>query len=225
MTEIPIITKRETIERGFPTKKVEKLPVFNIEIGKPRNIYAKDATANDIPIEAITSKILKSTIFQDTVILDIRDRLRKAEKLIKDCNVNTLNAICEVDKLANIQSRYLRISQPSVFGLLIEDINNLKKSFIYNCRSILIGNIREEIEKDIKDTFRALNVPMDQKDRMELFSFYLSGLIKGYMSVFKNMNIEFEFPLIDDIMSIFRRYEKEEISSYDSWKYIQELLY
>ena len=58
---------------------------------------------------------------------------------------------------------------------------------------------------------------------MEMFSFYLSGLMKGYISVFENMNIEFEFPLIDNIMIILRDHEKGDISTYDAWRHIEDL--
>lgn len=223
MPKIPIIPKREVVE-GSLSKKVAKYPVFNLATGNPQNIYPSNATAYDIPFETIPSKILQSPVFRDTVILDIRKRLRKAKEQIENCNTDTLNAICEVTELTNIQSNYLRTQQPTDFGLLIKDINKLQKDFIYNCRAIPIEHIRGEIETDIKNTFSAINIPMDPEDRMEMFSFYLSGLMKGYISIFENMKIEFEFQLIGDIMTIFKGYDKGDISSHDAWKYITELL-
>lgn len=222
MPSIPIITEREISERKT-SKKVEKLPVFNLETGNPQNIYPTNATAYDIPVEAISSKIIRSPVFRDTVIIDIRKRLIKAKEQVTDCNVDTLNAICRVTGLANIQSRYLRDTAKSDFELLIKDINKLQKDFIYICKAIPIEDIRGDIEIDIKGTFRAMNIPMNPEDRMEMFSFYLSGLMKGYMNVFENMKIEFGFPLIDSIMTIFTGYEKGDTSASDAWRYIAEL--
>jgi hypothetical protein len=202
----------------------ELLPVLNLEMGKPRNINPRDATAYDIPFEAKRSRILISPEFQDAIILDIRKRLRKVEKQELDCNEKTLSTICELIGFINIQSRYIRMLQPKAFDFLIEDIDELKKKFIYNCRPIPIEKIRTSIEWDLRDTFSAISEPMDPEDRMEMFIFYISGLMKGYISVFENMDIEFDFPLIDDIMSIFRDYEKGELSADDAWKDISIMI-
>ncbi len=219
MPKLPIITKKEIVERG---KTEKKLPVINLDKGIPQNIYSTEATAYDIPFEAVPSNIINRPLFGDTVILDIRKRLRAAEKL-KYCDIKTLDAICEVSKFTDIQSIYLRNLQPSVFDFLINDVDKLKKDFVYNCRSIPIEKIIEEIKTDIKNTIRAINVPMDIEDRLEIFSFYLSGLMKGYMTVFENMKIELEFPLIDNIMNIYRGYQKQYISASDAWKYIEDI--
>ena len=205
-------------------KKEERLPVLNLEMGKSQNINPRDATAYDIPFEAIRSRILLNPIFQEAVIIDIRKRLRNAEEKVLDCDQKTLYEICEIVGLTSIQSRYIRMLQPKAFDLLIEDIDKLKKNFIYNCRGMPIKKIIMDIEIDIRDTFSAINVPMDPEDRIEMFSFYLSGLMKGYISVFENMRIEFEFPLIDNIMTILKDHEKGDISVYDAWKHIEDCL-
>lgn len=134
MTEFSIIPEKE-IKKKHP-KKYKTLPtaetVFNIETGKNHKVVPMSATAYDLPMFAFPTKMAKSPVYRDAIIIDIRRKLKKVKENIKNCNFNTLNDLCKISSLVDIHSKYI-YADPS-FDLLNRDIMNTQQEFIDNCK-------------------------------------------------------------------------------------------
>lgn len=58
-------------------------------------------------VKIIKSKMIKNPRYRDTVIIDMRKKLKKVKENIKNCNVNTLNDLCKISNIVDIHSKYM----------------------------------------------------------------------------------------------------------------------
>lgn len=134
MAEFSIIPEKEIKKK--PPKKYKISPaaetVYNIETGKNIKVVPINATAYDLPIFAFPTKMVKSPLYRDAIIIDIRRKLKKVKENIKNCNFNTLNDLCKISNIVDIHSKYI-YADPS-FDLLNRDIMNTQQEFIDNCK-------------------------------------------------------------------------------------------
>lgn len=105
---------------------------FNIDKGKMYSIYPKEAKANDLPLFAYTTKMVKSKSFRDAIITDIRKELKKVKENIKNCNHETMVDLCKVSNLVRFQAPYLY--NDNSFDLLDRDVIRAKEGFIEGCK-------------------------------------------------------------------------------------------
>lgn len=133
-----IIQAKDMIEKPqvpIPKKSKTHLPsgyVFNIETGETYSIVPQEAKANELPIYARSSNIVKNNSYRDAVIIDMRRKLKKVKENIGNCDYNTLTNLCEVSSLVNIHSKYLYFD-PS-FDLLDRDVMRAREEFIEKCK-------------------------------------------------------------------------------------------
>lgn len=145
MVRIITIEESEVIEdihpRNYRTPS-DKGAAFNIDTGKTRSIYPKDAKANDLPLFAFTTKMVKSKQYRNAIIADIRKELKKVKENIKNCNHETMVDLCKVSNLVRIHSPYLY--NDNSFDLLDRDAIHTKEDFLENCKLSRESNIKKK---------------------------------------------------------------------------------
>jgi serine/threonine-protein kinase RIO1 len=134
MTEITIINESDLVvtTRGKSKTQSMKGSAFNIDTGKMYSIYPKEAKANDLPLFAYTTKMVKSKSFRNAIITDIRKELKKVKENIKNCNHETMVDLCKVSNLVRFQAPYLH--NDNSFDLLDRDVIRAKEYFIEGCK-------------------------------------------------------------------------------------------
>lgn len=134
MTEIAIIKESDLVvtTRGKSKTKSMKGSAFNIDKGQMYSMYPKDAEANDLPLFAYTTKMVKDKSFRDAIIVDIREELKKVKKDIKNCNNETMVDLCKVSNLVRFQAPYLY--NDNSFDLLDREVISAKEDFIVGCK-------------------------------------------------------------------------------------------
>ena len=145
MVRIITIKESEVIEdihpRNYRTPS-DKGAAFNIDTGKVRSIYPKDAKANDIPLFAFTTKMVKSKQYRNAIIADIREELKKVKENIKNCNHDAMIDLCKVSNLVRFQAPYLYNDHS--FDLLDRDVIHTKEDFIESCKLSSKSNIKKK---------------------------------------------------------------------------------
>lgn len=144
MTEIAIIKESDLVvtKRGKSKTTTKKGSAFNIYKGQMYSMYPKDAEANDLPLFAYTTKMVKDKKFRDAVIADIRNELKKVKKDIKNCNDETMVNLCKVSNLVRFQAPYLY--NDNSFDQLDRDVIRAKEDFIEGCRLSGKTNIKKK---------------------------------------------------------------------------------
>lgn len=144
--EIRIIDENELVVNKRPKGKSKtqstKGSAFNIDKGKMYSMYPKEAKANELPLFAYTTKMVKSKSYRDAVITDIRKELTKVKENIKKCNHETMIDLCKVSNLARFQAPYLY--NDNSFDLLDRDIIHAKEDFIESCKLSRELNIKKK---------------------------------------------------------------------------------
>jgi hypothetical protein len=145
MIEITLLEESDLVVNKRPRKsktQTTKGSVFNIDTGKMYSLYPKEAKANDLPLFAYTTKMVKSKSYRDTIITDIRKELKKVKENIKNCNNETLVDLCKVSNLVRFQAPYLYNDHS--FDLLDRDVIHAKEDFVESCKLSRESNIKKK---------------------------------------------------------------------------------
>lgn len=135
MTEIRLFEESDLVVTKRPRKSkthTTKGSAFNIDTGKMYSIYPKEAKANDLPLFAYTTKMVKSKSYRDAIITDIRKELKEVKENIKNCNHETMVDLCKISNLVRFQAPYLYNDKS--FDLLDRDVIHAKEDFIESCK-------------------------------------------------------------------------------------------
>lgn len=85
--------------------------------------------------------------------------------------------------------------------------------------------VSKDIEEDLKEMFDAIDsAPLNLRDKVGAFRFYLSGIKSGYEITMKNVELTLKIPLIDSIYRAYGDYDEGIITRDVAWKQIAELL-